>query len=144
MISKFLLLLISVSQPIPTPCTNHFHHILLTVLYFMSPLSVLTCTLVPLALTFQSATHNIISFIILTNMSISNNDKSMYILRVNCVAMKHSKSKSLLLHRHVSAQWLLSGHMSAQYVLCGHMSVQCALSGQFCWFLSSSWTKLMC
>ena len=44
----------------------------------------------------------------------------MSILRVNCVAMKHSKSKSLLLHRHASTQWLLSGHMSARYVLCGY------------------------
>ena len=32
---------------------------------------------VPSALAFQSATHNIISFTILTNMSISNNNKSL-------------------------------------------------------------------
>ena len=88
---------------------------------------------VPLALAFQSATHNIIPFINLTNISIANNNKSLKkcILRVlNCVSL-HNKSKSWLLHRHVSTQWLLKGYMSAQYVLCGHMSVQYALSGQF-------------
>ena len=39
---------------------------------------------VPSALAFQSATHNIISFINLTNMSVSNNNKSLdkCILRV--------------------------------------------------------------
>ena len=52
----------------------------------------------------------------------------------DCVPMKHNKSKSWLLHRHVSTQCLLSGHMSAQDVLCDHMSVQYELSGQFCWF----------
>ena len=56
---------------------------------------------------------------VLTNMSISNNNKSLdkCIFRIlNCVAMKHDKSKPWLLHRHVSSQWLLSGHMSAQYI----------------------------
>ena len=96
---------------------------------------------VPSALAFQSATNNIISFMNLTNMSISNDNKSLdkCILRVSKLcSMKHNKSKSWLLHRHVSALWLLSRHMSTQYVLCGHMSVQYALSGQFCWFPSSS------
>ena len=69
----------------------------------------------------------IISSLILTNMSIYDNKKSLntFILReLKCVAMKHDKSKSWLLHRYVSTQWLLSGHMSTQY----------ALNGQFCWF----------
>ena len=68
------------------------------------------CPQVPSALAFQSATHNIISFINLTNMSISNNNKSLdkCILRVNCVAL-HNKSKSWLLHRQcvytVATEW---------------------------------------
>ena len=56
------------------------------------------CPQVPSALAFQSATHNITSFINLTNMSISNNNKFLdkCILRVNCVALYN---KSWLLHR---------------------------------------------
>ena len=68
-------------------------------------------------------------------MSISDNNKSLdkcILWVLKCVAMKLEKSKSWLVHRHVSTQWLLSGHMSAQYVLCGHMSVQYALSEEFC------------
>ena len=78
------------------------------------------------AFAFQSATHEIISFIILANMSISHNNKSLD----NCVAMKHNNSKTWLLYRHMTTQYMLSGHMSAQYVLCG----------QFCWFSSFSWS----
>ena len=42
--------------------------------------------------------------------------------------MKHNKSKSWLLHRHLHRN-LLSGHISAQYVLCGRMTVQYDVKG---------------
>ena len=45
------------------------------------------------SLAFQSATHNIISFIILTNMSVSDKNKSLdkcILWVLKCVAMKHT------------------------------------------------------
>ena len=83
------------------------------------------------SLAFQNATNNIISFIIVTNMSISNDNKSLNKCILRVLKLCSHETWSWLLHRYsvftVATEWT----MSAQYVLCGHTSVQYALSGQF-------------
>ena len=120
----------------------------------MVPLNEATITLLSSTSAFGpciqrfNLTH--IFFLILTNLDIypiiTNPLVSASSGNLNHIAMKHNKSKSWLLHRHVSINWLLSGHVFAQYVLCGHMSAQYALSGQLCWFPCSlvSWYQRLC
>ena len=72
----------------------------------------------PSALAFQSATHNIISFIILTNMSISDNKKSLdkcILWVLKCVAMKHTLNPS---HGYCTDMCLHSGYSTES--LSGH------------------------